>query len=74
MKRKDINPLLKFYNGITYEVINLTEANRVSIFRAIGKNEVQQGEKMFDFDYSPLLDIKDYNDLLVEYENNNTYR
>lgn len=72
MKRKDINPLLKFYDGITYEIINLTEANRVSVFRAIGKNEVQQGKKIFEFEYLPLLDIEDYNVLLDEYENNNT--
>jgi hypothetical protein len=72
MKRKDINPLLKLYDTITYNVSNITEANRVSVFRAIGVSEVQKGKKIFEFDYLPLLDIKYYNVLLDEYENNNT--
>jgi len=69
MIRKDINTLLRFYDCTTRKSIDYTKEGMISVFRAIGQKHVEEGEELFKFKYTPLLESCEYLKLLKQYEN-----
>jgi hypothetical protein len=70
MKRSEINPLFKLYDSTTYDDnIDFTKSGKINAYAASGFNYLEKGEKLFDFDYIPILENEVYKELLVYYDN-----
>lgn len=70
MKRADINPLFKKYDSTTYdENVDFTKSGIINVYAASGLNYIERGVKLFDFDFSPILEDEVYKELLVYYDN-----
>lgn len=65
---KDINPLHKKYDGYTWDIKDVTKAQKVSAFTVAGKNSLENGVKLFEFDYKPILEEKEYDNLKLRYD------
>ena len=70
MKRADLNPLFKLYDSTTYDDnIDFTKSGNINAYAASGFNNLEKGQKLFDFDYIPILEENVYKELLDYYDN-----
>jgi len=74
MKKKEINPLFKIYNCLTYDSVYCIKPQKVSVYQAAGTNKIEKGRKVFEFNYEPIFEYNDYKKLLVEYKNSQLFK
>ena len=74
MKRTDINPIFKLYDSIIYDDnIDYTRRQKITAYAASGNENIEKGQKLFDFDYAPILEDLDYEELLNFYDNSTLF-
>ena len=71
MKRKDLSPLLKIFDTTLNDSgdKDLSMPCKISVYEAIGNASLVYGEKLFDFQYIPLVEKQIMNKLMYEYDN-----
>ena len=86
MKRKDMHPLVKFYDNIYFDTLDdYTRPSTIKVYRTTSKvgwnmkekkeeQQIDKGEMLFEFQYEPLLKITEYEKLLTEYERSTTFQ
>lgn len=69
MKRSEMNPFFKIYHGTICDSINLCKPQKgVSVYQAVGKDLMEKGEKIVEFNFEPILDYVDYCELFEHYD------
>lgn len=70
MKRAVINPLFKKFDSTTYDNnIDFTKNGIINVYAASGINQLEKGQKLFDFAYETILKDEEYKKLLTYYDN-----